>query len=50
MGLHKPKKSNRLNEALNLAYDIFPAGNFSWNSCEPCLHCFCHVNTLSDCI
>lgn len=56
MGLHKPKKSNKLNEALDLVYYIFPASNFSWNSCEYVYIVFsnaltsCHVNTLTDCI
>lgn len=53
MGLRMPKKPNKLNEFLNLVHDIFPASNFSWNSCERVCIVFsnaslCHVSTLTD--
>lgn len=54
MGLHMPKEPNKLNEALNLVCDLFPASNFSWNSCEHVCLVFsnaftsCHKNTLTD--
>lgn len=54
MGLHMSKKPNKLNKALNLVHEIFPASNFSWKPCEyvcivfSCVFTSCYVNTLTD--